>query len=119
MKEGLVMVPCKNCGTRVPVNDLRKNDKGLYVCGTCLSHKYVGMKEIPNLLPERFIAKPKEQPKVMVKEEKIPYYCTSCKFSFTRARGAPSKGCPYCGKEYSVQRRESANDLLKEVDFMV
>ena len=120
MKEELIRVPCKNCGTKVAVNDLRKNDKGLYVCSNCLSHKYVFIDDIPNIMPQKILIKSKEEVKsiVMKKEEKIPYYCTNCKFSFTRSRGSPSKGCPYCGKDYTVQRRESAADILREVDSM-
>lgn len=119
MKEELIRVPCKNCGTKVPINDLRRNDKGLWVCSNCLIHKYVLMEDIPNVMPQKIPIKSREEIKPVVKkEEKIPYYCTNCKFSFTRARGSPSKGCPYCGKEHSVQRKESAADILREVDSM-
>ena len=112
-----VLVPCKLCKTKVPVGDLRRNKDGIFVCTTCFSHGYLATAEIRDLTPERLRKiEAKKEVKPIFREERVPYHCTNCKFSFTRPLGSPNKGCPYCSKEHTVQRRESANDLLKEVN---
>ena len=111
-----VLVPCKSCKTKVPVGDLRRNDKGIYVCTTCFSHGYLNP-HIKDLTPEKFKQpEVKKEVKPIMMEERVSYYCSNCKFSFTRPLGAPNKGCPYCNKEHTVQRRESAQDLIKNID---
>lgn len=117
MATGLILVPCKLCKTKVSVSDLRRNKEGLYVCNTCLSHGFYET----TLRADEF-RRPAELPKVqsfIKKEEKVKYFCNSCKYSFTRPIGSASKGCPFCGKEYSVQKRESAAELLRNVDDMI
>lgn|SRR3989344_5476150 len=117
MANNIILVPCKSCKTKVAVSDLRKNKDGLYVCTTCFSHGYLGNTNIQDLLPERLKKQDvKKEVKQVYHEERIPYYCSNCKFSFTRPLGSINKGCPYCNKEHTVQRRESAQDLIKNVD---
>ena len=112
-----VLVPCKLCKTKVPVTDLRRNKDGLFVCSTCLNHGYLASVDIHDLTPSRFKKQEeKKEVKPVIKSDRIAYYCTNCKFSFTRPVGSTNKGCPYCNKEHTVQRRESASDLLKNVD---
>jgi predicted RNA-binding Zn-ribbon protein involved in translation (DUF1610 family) len=117
MTTSLVLVPCKLCKTRVPYNDLRKNKDGLYVCNTCLSHGFYETSLKTNEL-RKPISSVKTQASLK-KEQKIPYLCSSCKFSFTKPFGAENKTCPNCGKDYSVQRKQNAAELLKEVDEMI
>jgi len=117
MTTSLVLVPCKLCYTRVPVSDLRRNKEGLYVCNTCLSHGFY-----ESSLRTNQLRKPAEEIKaqpMIKKDDKSAFFCNSCKYRFTRPIGSPGKGCPFCGKEYSVQKRESAAELLKNVDDML
>ena len=117
MESTNVLVPCKLCKNKVPVGDLRRNKDGMFVCATCFSHGYLASVDIRDLTPERLRKKEdKIEPRQVLKSDRITYYCTNCKFSFTRSLGSPNKGCPYCGKEHTVQRRESASDLIKNVD---
>jgi len=116
MTSSLVLVPCKICKTKISVSDLRKNKDGVYVCSTCLSHSYYEQDLRVNEL-----RKPVQQnkPQTIVKDDdKIRYLCNSCKFSFTKPYGSGDKNCPMCGKDYSVQRKQNASQLLKEVDYM-
>lgn len=117
VERGLVFVPCKLCKTKVPYNDLRKNNDGIYVCNNCLDHSTYesslkGKEFRKPVLPSK--VKP-----VQKKEQKISYLCTSCKFGFTKPFGSDNKNCPNCGKDYNVQRKQSAEELLRSVDDMV
>jgi len=119
MQSNNVLVPCKLCRTRVHVSDLRRNKDGLYVCPGCFSHGYLASDDILNLAPSRLKKeeiKKEAEIKKSRQEERVSYYCTNCKFSFTRSPNSENKNCPYCNKEYTVQRRESASDLLRNVD---
>ncbi len=117
MQSTNVLVPCKSCKTKVPVGDLRMNNEGMFVCNTCFSHGYMTNARIQDLTPNKFKAKEeKKEVKPIVREVREHYYCTNCKFSFTRPLGAMNRGCPYCNKEHTVQKRESASDLLKNID---
>ncbi|MEK6841035.1 MAG: hypothetical protein AABX45_00375 [Nanoarchaeota archaeon] len=115
MTTSLVLVPCKLCKTRIPVSDLRKNKDGLYVCNTCLSHGFyetsLRTTELRKPLPS------KVQPQTK-KEEKISYLCNSCKFSFTKPFESEDKNCPMCGKDFNVVRKQSASELLRDVESM-
>ena len=117
MQSTNVLVPCKICKTKVPVGDLRRNNDGIYVCSTCFGHSYLSPPDIQDLTPSKFKkVEIKKEVKPIIRQERVPYYCTSCKFSFTRPLGSVNKGCPYCNKEHTVQRRETAADLIKNVD---
>ena len=117
MQTTQVLVPCKSCKNKVPVTDLRRNNQGLFVCNTCLSHGYLSSASIQDLMPSKFKkTEEKKEIKPIIKEERIPYYCSFCKFSFTRPLGSSNKGCPYCNREHTVQRRESAADLIRNVE---
>ena len=117
MTTNIAMVPCKLCKTKVPYTDLRKNRDGLYVCNNCLNYGVRGMPELRstqetrNPLPSRVVH-------IDRRDERIPYVCNSCKFSFTKPIGAEDKNCPMCGKDYNVQRKQSASEILKEVNDM-
>lgn len=114
MATSSVLVPCKSCTLKVPVGDLRRNKDGIFVCTTCLNRGFVASVDINKLTPERIKRVENKQP--VVKEQKLSYYCNNCKFSFSRPLNSEGKGCPYCNKEHTVQRKESAQDLLKNVD---
>ena len=43
--------------------------------------------------------------------------CSSCNYKFSSFR--MPLNCPYCGKKGTVNREESVDDILKEVDKMV
>ena len=112
-----VLVPCKLCRTKVPVGDLRRNKDGIFVCTTCFSHGYLASHDIADLTPERLKKQDtKKEVKPMIYEERVAYHCSNCKFSFTRPLGSSNKGCPYCNKEHTVQRRENAQELIRNVD---
>ncbi|MEK6907247.1 MAG: hypothetical protein AABW45_01850 [Nanoarchaeota archaeon] len=117
MTTGSVLVPCKLCKTKVSVSDLRKNKDGVYVCNNCLNYGYSGMpalREVTqtrNPLPSKVI-------KIDRSDERISYVCNSCKFSFTKPLSSEDKNCPMCGKDFNVQRKQSASELLKEVNDM-
>ena len=117
MSSGVVLVPCKLCKTKVPVSDLRRNKNGIYVCGNCLNYGSYAKPELRqvtqtrNPLPGKLGLESK-------KEERIPYLCGSCKFSFTKPFNTEDKTCPNCGKDFSVQRKQSAAEILRNVDDM-
>ena len=111
-----VYVPCKSCKTKVPVGDLRRNNDGLFVCNNCYNKGAISV-NIQDLTPSKFKkVEEKKEVKPMIREERIAYYCSNCKFSFTRPLGSSNRGCPYCNKEHTVQRKESAQDIIKNVD---
>jgi rubrerythrin len=48
----------------------------------------------------------------------MKFYCTSCGYSFNprnAARAEPPKSCPYCDKQETLIKEQTANDLLKEI----
>lgn len=113
----MVLVPCKLCKTKVPYTDLRRNKEGLYVCSNCLNYGVHGIPELRNVTETRNPL-PSKVIRIDRSEERIPYVCNSCKFSFTKPVSAEDKNCPMCGKDYNVQRKQSASELLKEVNDM-
>ena len=115
MTISLVLVPCKLCKTRIPVSDLRKNKEGIYVCGNCLNYGYQGMSELRSTSITR---QPFQTKQVSSKQEKIAYLCNSCKFGFTKPLGSEDKNCPMCGKDFNVVRKQSASEILREVNDM-
>jgi protein-arginine kinase activator protein McsA len=116
MVSTLILVPCKLCKTKVSVNDLRKNKEGIYVCNTCLSHSYYE-KDLRSSQLRKPVDIPKQK-EIIKNDDKIRYLCSSCKFSFTKPFGSNDRNCPNCGKDYSVQRKQNASALLKEVSYM-
>jgi len=117
MATNMVLVPCKLCRTKVPYTDLRKNKEGLYVCGNCLNYGIRGTPELRRVTETRNPL-PSNVIKMDRRDDKVPYLCNSCKFSFTKPVGSEDKKCPMCGKDYSVVRKQSASELLKEVNDM-
>ena len=117
MAMSVVLVPCKQCKTKVPYTDLRRNKEGLYVCGNCLNYGFQG---IPKLRSTTETRDPLSSKVVQVsrKEERIPYVCNSCKFSFSKPLGSEDKNCPNCGKDFNVSRKQNASELLRDVDSM-
>lgn len=112
-----VLVPCKLCKNKVQVSDLRRNKEGVYVCSNCLNYGYYGTPALREVSPTR---RPLEisKPTTIKKEEKVAYLCSSCKYSFTKPLGSEDKNCPLCGRDYSVQRKQDAAELLRSVDEM-
>ena len=110
-----VLVPCKYCKLKVPVSDLRKNKEGVYICSTCLSHGYMQTPNIHDLAPKSKTLEVKKE-QMIKREDKINYYCSNCKFGFSKPSNSATKNCPYCNKEHTVQRKENAQELLKNVD---
>lgn len=114
MVSSMVLVPCKLCKTKVPYTDLRKNKDGLYVCNSCLGHILYEA----SLKSGEFRKPLQSKVQVIKKEDKISYLCTSCKFSFTKPFNSEDKKCPNCGKDYSVQRKQNAAEILRDVNDM-
>ncbi len=112
-----VLVLCKSCKAKVPVGDLKQGKDGKYICSTCYEHGYVS-NVMQNVSPDK-LKKLQEKPQQQVsniQDDRVSYFCNNCKFSFTRPSTSGYRGCPYCNKEHTVQKRESAQDLLKNVD---
>jgi rRNA maturation endonuclease Nob1 len=96
---------CKRCKKNVLVFDIRVDKTGKeYICRDCYDLQESAIK---NTVPtkETFIKKSSD----------IGYVCTRCKYKFKRYNlNDPRKKCPFCGREGSVERVKSANEILKE-----
>ena len=121
MRNPSILVPCKKCEAKVNYADLRRNKDGLFVCSSCLSHTYSKSDaEIPNLIQSKIKKEEFKETKNLVKDTKVVYYCSNCKFSFTRPwNSSELKGCPYCNQLHSIQKKQTANDLLKNIDAYI
>ena len=113
METTIAIVPCKICKTKVPYTDLRRNKEGLYVCNNCLGRSFYDVASRAEEFRKPLQSKVK---RVFRDDEKIAYVCNSCKFSFTKPMGSEDKNCPMCGKDYGVQRKQSAAELLRDVE---
>ena len=89
-----VMVPCKECGNKVPVSSLKMDiDIGKMVCPDCIKNKHIH-KEI-----EKEVLHKKET-KLEAPEEssrKVGHKCSSCGYKFMiNTESRTPKNCPYC-----------------------
>ena len=102
---------------KVNYADLRRNEKGLFVCNSCLGHTYDKSNEIPSLIKKEV---KQQEPMLKQAPSKTVLYCSNCKFTFTRPwNSSELKGCPYCNQKHSVQVKQSAADLLKNIDTYI
>lgn len=97
---------CERCRKSVPISDMKyvpKEDGGrVGLCNACRARSSAA----------KSIAAAK-------KEEKIPYFCTRCRYKFKHdPRGLTNLQCPYCGKADKIMEHKptSADQLLRE-DF--
>ena len=117
MKNVSILVPCKSCNKKVNYADLRRNEQGLFVCSNCLGHTYDKTNEIPSLIKKK--VKVQEQMFKQPPSKKV-LYCSNCKFTFTHPwNSSELKGCPYCNQKHSVQVKQTATDLLKNIDTYI
>ena len=101
------MVPCKNCGNKVPASSLKMDlDFGKMVCQDCIKGKKVHKQIEEEALHKRTASQmqnPSSTPQMTVmhseepKSSKIAHKCTSCgyKFKIDPETKTP-KYCPYC-----------------------
>jgi DNA-directed RNA polymerase subunit RPC12/RpoP len=96
---------CKRCKKNVLVSEIRVDKTGReYICKDCYDLQESATREaVPT--KETFIKKTAD----------TGYVCTRCKYKFKRYNlDDPRKKCPFCGREGSVERVKSADQILKE-----
>ena len=99
------LVTCKNCKSKVPMEDLRADKTGSgWICLSCYENQHP---EIYN--------KPKEkvQPKKPTSPKEIKYQCQSCGYKFLKDDKFTGK-CPYCDRYGSVKPMQDAESILRD-----
>lgn len=88
-----VMVPCKQCSSKVPASSLKMDlDIGKMVCPDCIKNKGIH-KEIEKDVFHKEEVKKAEQEKT----SKLSHKCTSCGYNFKiDPETKKPRNCPYC-----------------------
>ncbi len=117
---------CPKCKERISAKDLRadKNGSG-WICVTCYNNQH--KKPIRTSMPttkvftenDTFVQPPtrKTIQRQTNLEREIKYYCTSCKYKFSKKFEYIGR-CPYCDKP-AVRKEVSSNELLREIDDLI
>ena len=94
-----VMVPCKKCGSKVPVSALKMDlDEGKMICQDCIKGKHIH-KEIQ----KEVFHKEDDRMKSMTKRDRVTeshkasHKCSGCGYNFMidTEKNSPNS-CPYC-----------------------
>lgn len=115
-----IPITCKKCRVKVPIKLMKYDINGSdLICFDCYEKQVRGIKgklsDFSSI--ENIAVRPSEARKKETKDT-VKYYCTLCKFRFSRGRefGFP-KNCPYCSKDsVEIWKDVDAATLLKEVE---
>ena len=115
-----VLITCKKCKVRVPIKVMRYDTNAELICFDCYERQIKATKgQLAESSSVEKVIRPSQSRKVESKDT-IKYYCTLCKFRFSRGKefGFP-KNCPYCSKDaVEIWRDVDASTLLRETEDM-
>jgi hypothetical protein len=105
---------CNKCGNKAPANEMRYSVDGKrIICSKCQAVEKGGVKESttqPKTIKGRY-----EEPAAPKVEATVTYYCTNCRFKFSRRKEIYIRICPYCSKEtISVVPNQSAQAYINK-----
>ncbi|MGV8169654.1 MAG: hypothetical protein ACP5N3_06390 [Candidatus Nanoarchaeia archaeon] len=110
-------VVCRACGRQVRMEQVNfdSNIKA-YVCNSCHTRSTPSMGSVKKTT--KTVA---EKPgifggKVEVKEPMVKYSCLKCKYKWSKAKGKPVTGCPYCGDKRVEEVSNEAAKILMDSD---
>ncbi|MFH1072459.1 MAG: hypothetical protein V1743_03445 [Nanoarchaeota archaeon] len=122
MRNDDVTIRCYKCGKEYSSREMKyMPGETRLVCVHCIAGKKTDQgarvkplaKETPRKMPMQAgqktpaIGKPKT-------DQLTHYFCSACKYNFTRKVGADILACPYCGKEGFISKKKDASTLLNE-----
>ena len=115
-----IPVTCKRCREKVPIKLMKYDINGSdLICFDCYEKQVRGIKgKLSDFSSIENIATRSSEVRKKETKDTIKYYCTLCKFRFSRGKefGFP-KNCPYCSKDsVEIWKDVDAATLLKEVE---
>ena len=112
---GGVLITCRVCKNRIPMNDMRYDDNGEdLICNDCYNKKHGKfVAQSKPAAPEKkvILNKPADfKQKLDIDfekkqtDERVMFVCEKCKYKFSRKPGFPVNQCPFCGSTYLKQQ---------------
>jgi hypothetical protein len=104
---------CGKCGAKEPANEMRYSIDGKrIICAKCQAIESGGVKG-GTTQPTKLMGRDYEEPEP--RQASVNYYCSNCRFKFSRNSKIDIRICPYCSKEtISIVPKQTAQAFINK-----